>query len=141
MSQDKHTETDELLSVAKNAFLVAAKKRIDALQSLLADPHPGLFTWCDMFAKNMDALVDLYKPAMPKDSAKREASNVGEPTEDWEGDGYAGVSFYTESGAWVFVAHMPDDRGESKGRATEADWETARLLHGLYKESLDMEDK
>jgi hypothetical protein len=36
------------------------KEHVDKLQQLLADPHPGLFTWIEWVAHHCKAIAEFY---------------------------------------------------------------------------------
>jgi hypothetical protein len=37
------------------------QSRVNTIQRLLDDPHPGLFMWCEAFAQAMDDLYTAWK--------------------------------------------------------------------------------
>ncbi len=36
------------------------RAEVEKLLSLLKEPEPGCFTWCDMYAKQMQKIADMW---------------------------------------------------------------------------------
>lgn len=45
---------------SETANLDRLSEHINALKNLLDDPHPGLFTWVEIFAKHMEAITSFW---------------------------------------------------------------------------------
>ncbi len=46
------------MKINTNEELTEAVHKLDAL---LQDPHPGLMTWCEMYGKLMEAIVEFWE--------------------------------------------------------------------------------
>ena len=47
------------------------KAKVDRVASLLADPHPGLFTWSEFLGKAMDDLVESWPVKASRELAEK----------------------------------------------------------------------
>ena len=58
----------------------------DRLYGLLADPHPGLFTWVNAYAKSMQEIVDFWQTPTEID-AEIQVTTVPTPNESFTSTG------------------------------------------------------
>jgi hypothetical protein len=45
---------------SQEEYLSEVKRVADRISAMLSDPHPGLSTWCEMYARNMQYISDLW---------------------------------------------------------------------------------
>lgn len=64
-----------------NESIERYRRLVHQLSHLLEDPHPGLFSWCDMFGRTMNELTGLWVDE-PKHEGATKADYIAEKCEE-----------------------------------------------------------
>lgn len=66
----------------EDRFMEWVQKEVGALNRLLQDPHPGLSTWCEMYAAKMANIADAWLYGWDGSTGKPHTKDTASLTKD-----------------------------------------------------------